>query len=106
MKMILNTVCLLAALYCSTAQAAGPAQVFMDNGELNYIGEISAEANNQAFALFATLSEKPSVLNSRSKGGDTEAGMARGKWVHRQGLSVKVLEFCFSSCANYVFTAA
>jgi hypothetical protein len=31
--------------------------------------------------------------------------MALGSWVHAHKLDVKVMEFCLSSCANYVFTA-
>ena len=46
------------------------------------------------------------MLAIRSKGGPTDAGMALGTWVRARVLTVKVLEYCFSSCANYVFTAA
>lgn len=106
MKIMLCTAVCVAALSSGVVHGAEPAQVFIDNGELNYIGDISTEANNRAFQLFGALSKKPSVLSIRSKGGDTEAGMKLGEWVHREGLSIKVLEFCFSSCANYVFTAA
>jgi hypothetical protein len=106
MKTIMTIGWLLVTLYSPVAQATDHAQVFIDNGELNYIGDISAEANNQAFNLFAAQREKPLALNIRSKGGDTQAGIELGKWVYRERLSIKVLEFCFSSCANYVFTAA
>lgn len=94
---------LLASLLAPAAHAT---QVYIDNNELNYIGNISAEANKQAFALFAAQQKKPVVLNIRSGGGETMAGMELGRWVARQALPVKVVEYCFSSCANYVFTAA
>ena len=98
---------LLAALAAAgAAQAFEPAQVFIDNGELNYIGYISPEANRQAFSLYAAQEKKPTVFHIRSKGGDTDAGIELGTWVHREGVTVKVLETCFSSCAKYVFTAA
>jgi hypothetical protein len=45
------------------------------------------------------------VLAIRSRGGDVVPGMALGEWVHAHKLDVKVMEFCLSSCANYVFTA-
>lgn len=86
--------------------AAPPAQVFIDNGELNYFGQLSEEANRRAFALFEAQAKKPAILSIRSTGGPTGPGMELGRWVHARGLTVKVMEFCFSSCANYVFTAA
>jgi hypothetical protein len=88
------------------AMAASSAQVFIDNNELNYVGSLSEEANRQAFALFDSAQKKPAILSIRSKGGPTDAGMELGRWVHAKGLTVKVMEYCFSSCANYVFTAA
>jgi len=96
----------LLLLACLSAPAARAAQVYIDNNELNYIGSISEEANKQAFELYAAQTKKPMVLNIRSGGGETMAGMELGRWVARQALPVKVVEYCFSSCANYVFTAA
>lgn len=107
MNLSLRLTPVLAALAATgAAHAAEPAQVFIENGELNYIGIISPEANRQAFSLYAAQEKKPVVFHIRSKGGDTDAGIELGKWVHREGVTVKVLEYCFSSCANYVFTAA
>lgn len=80
--------------------------IYLDNGELNYVGNITQAGNQEVFALFDALDKKPAVLSIRSKGGNTDAGIALGTWIHQQGLVVKVLEYCFSSCANYVFTAA
>jgi hypothetical protein len=90
----------------STAQGTESTQVFMDDDQLNYIGDISTDANEKIFKLFSAQTKKPAVLNIRSKGGDTMAGMELGRWMHSQGLAIKVLEYCFSSCANYVFPAA
>lgn len=99
----------LSLALANPAQAAADppaARVFIDNGELNYVGSLSDEANRQAFALFDRAQPKPTILSIRSKGGPTGAGMELGRWVHAKGLTVKVMEYCFSSCANYVFTAA
>jgi hypothetical protein len=103
-----STGALLAALaFPATVIAAdSPTQVFVDNGDLVYIGNLTAEANRRAFELFGSAQEKPAILSIRSKGGVTAAGMELGRWVHAQGLTVKVMEYCFSSCANYVFPAA
>lgn len=95
---------LAAPVHC--VAAAPPAQVFIDGAELHYVGSLSEEANRQAFALFDSAPDKPATLSIRSKGGPTGAGMDLGRWVHAKGLTVKVMELCFSSCANYVFTAA
>lgn len=57
------------------------------------------------FALYDDLKDKPVTLAIRSRGGDVLMGMALGQWIHTHKLNVKVMEFCLSSCANYVFTA-
>jgi hypothetical protein len=106
-RTLANTIALLAACFLSaSAQAAETTQVYLDNGELNYVGGLTAAANQQAMALLDSLTDKPTVLAIRSKGGPTTAGMELGKLVRKHQLTVKVLEYCFSSCANYVFTAA
>ena len=102
----LAAACLAALALPVTAAAAPSAQVFIDNGELNYIGYLSSEANQRALALFESAQVKPAILSIRSKGGPTDAGIELGRWVHARGLTVKVMEYCFSSCANYVFPAA
>ncbi|MCA1855318.1 hypothetical protein LE190_05185 [Massilia oculi] len=88
------------------AWATPPAQVFIDRGELHYVGPLSAEANRRAFALYEDGQDKPRILSIRSSGGPTGPGMELGRWVRARGLDVKVMEYCMSSCANYVFTAA
>lgn len=99
-------VCVVAAATIAPASAQTPAQTFIDNGELNYVGSLSQDANRRAFALYDAAVTKPAVLSIRSKGGVTGAGIELGNWVHARKLTVKVMEYCFSSCANYVFTAA
>lgn len=79
--------------------------VYLADGELNYVGSLSAEANAKLFALYSSKQEKPNTLSIRSPGGDTVVGIELGQWVYANKLDVKVLEGCYSSCANYVFTA-
>ncbi|WP_219137083.1 hypothetical protein [Janthinobacterium sp. UMAB-60] len=97
---------LVFALNVSVVQAGKTTQIYLDNGELNYVGEISQAGNIELFELFESLDKKPAILSIRSKGGNTDSGIALGTWIHARGLTVKVMEYCFSSCANYVFTAA
>ena len=98
--------CALLVLLCP-ARAAGPetTKAYASNGELDYIGDLDDAANQRLFDLYETLSPKPRVLSIRSEGGEVNAGMSLGAWVRDHRLDVKVLEYCLSSCANYVFPA-
>lgn len=105
-----------AALYCllpvlfNMAHARAAANVdatqvyFLDN-ELVYAGKLDPDANQRLFALYDSLKDKPTVLSIRSVGGSTTDGLALGQWVRDHKLDVKVVEYCMSSCANYVFPA-
>lgn len=108
MKKAFISAATLAAALCHPAArtAEEETQVFLAGGELNYVGKLSADANARLFALFQSQETKPTILSIRSPGGNTDLGMELGKWVHQNHLDVKVMEVCFSSCANYVFPAA
>ena len=101
---VLFLFCILA-LADGTVQAGDAVHVYLSEGELNYVGYLDEEANQRLFALYDGLKNKPATLAIRSRGGDVVPGMALGAWVHAHKLNVKVMEFCLSSCANYVFTA-
>lgn len=96
---------LLALSSPALALAAETTQVYADNGQLEYVGPLDDAANGQLFALYEKLPNKPTVLAIRSVGGEVNTGIALGRWVRAHKLDVRVLEFCLSSCANYVFTA-
>lgn len=97
--------CCLLVLAYGSVQAEDAVQVYFSEDELNYVGYLDEEANQRLFALYDGLKVKPTTLAIRSRGGDVVPGMALGEWVHAHKLTVKVMEFCLSSCANYVFTA-
>lgn len=80
-------------------------QIYLSEGELNYVGYLDEEANQRLFALYDSLKDKPTILSIRSRGGDVSPGLVLGEWVHAHKLNVKVMEFCLSSCANYIFPA-
>ena len=40
-----------------------------------------------------------------SYGGEASLGIDMGKWIYSQGIDVVVEDYCFSACANYIFTA-
>jgi hypothetical protein len=96
---------LVAASMPALASAPEATQAYFSNGELEYFGDLDENANDRLFALYDRLSPKPTVLSIRSQGGEVNAGMALGSWVRAHRLNVKVLEFCLSACANYVFPA-
>lgn len=90
---------LLAAMHAPAVDAAEQTAV----RAAAYRGDISAE-NNRRF--FATLPRHiPAQLVIDSPGGEVEAGIELGRWVHRNRLDILVEGRCLSSCANYVFTA-
>lgn len=45
------------------------------------------------------------TIQVRSSGGETSLSIEMGEWIHARGLDVVVDDYCFSSCANYIFTA-
>jgi hypothetical protein len=69
-----------------------------------YSGPISNDENRRFFSAVADRPVKRLVISSG--GGEVEAGIALGTWVFERQLDVEVGEYCLSSCANYVFTAA
>lgn len=79
--------------------------VFVNDGEISYVGALDGEANQRLFKLYESLKEKPKVLSIQSVGGNVLTGISLGRWVRANNLDVKVLEYCLSSCANYVFPA-
>jgi len=103
-RTILFRLAVLATVSAS-AHATDTTQVFVDRNELIYVGQLDDGANMRLFALYEGLKEKPVTLSIRSVGGPTGAGLALGQWVRDHKLDVKVMEYCLSSCANYVFPA-
>jgi hypothetical protein len=78
---------------------AGPAVA----AEAVYRGQIDARNNR---ALFEEAAARGVThLRITSAGGYVEAGIALGRWVHRNRVEVVVADHCLSSCANYVFPA-
>lgn len=68
-----------------------------------YSGELSAVRTAEFFERYNNRSV--SRLEINSSGGEVEAGIQLGLWVHARRLDVVVKGVCLSSCANYVFTA-
>ncbi len=73
-----------------------------ENGEIKYYGPI----DNGRFEEFKRLYQRGDRLLIRSTGGDLNAGMAFGRFIHENRIPLEVVDFCISSCANYVFLSA
>ncbi len=93
----------MAAVYADTLGVT--THVYVIDGELVYAGALDTLANRRLFRLYESLKEKPKVLSIQSVGGSVLTGISLGSWVRANSLDVKVLEYCLSSCANYVFPA-
>lgn len=72
-----------------------------DDGVIRYIGSIDQDRVEKAIALY----QPGDRLMIRSGGGDLHAGMMLGDFINKRRMTVEVLDFCISSCANYVFLA-
>jgi hypothetical protein len=70
---------------------------------IGYSGEITEEGLAKVHAL--TRPETRTVF-IRSQGGDVEPGMRFGDWIRENEIDVVVVDYCISSCANYVFVSA
>jgi hypothetical protein len=66
-------------------------------------GPISAGQNRRLFGIAAGKTVSKLVITSA--GGEVEAAIALGRWIHDHDIDVEVSEYCLSACANYVFTA-
>ncbi len=82
------------------------AQVSIQGDTLYFKGSMNSAANKKLFRLYGDAEVKPTRLKIKSGGGDVLLGIELGYFVHEHQLDVEVDQYCGSSCANYVFTAA
>src|SRR5512138_512452 len=80
-------------------------QVRLTADRIEYRGLITREANAGVFELYDAADPKPQALLIESQGGSADAGIELGSWLFEHELQVQIDTYCFSSCANYVFTA-
>ena len=73
---------------------------------LRYDGDLTENGLAEFKRVFAENKQTVKWLDIKSKGGEINVGMDFGDFIHSHGLNVSVTEYCLSSCANYVFTAA
>jgi hypothetical protein len=73
-----------------------------DNGEIKYFGPI----DSGRFEELKRLYQRGDRILIRSNGGDLNVGMAFGDFIHKNRIPIEIVDFCISSCANYVFLSA
>ena len=69
-----------------------------------YLSEITKENNVKFFT--SIKNRKINKLRVNSSGGEVEAAIKLGRWIYHNNIDIEVIEYCLSSCANYLFTAA
>lgn len=83
-----------------------PAHITVHGSTIRWTGVINQENAGALLREARKARERIDTLVINSLGGQTVAGKLLGDWVHDNGITVVVHDVCFSSCANYVFTAA
>jgi len=83
-----------------------PAQIKLVDDTLIYEGVITDLMVLQALELARTSDKKITKLHIDSGGGSARAGIIFGRWVFQNKIKVTIDNLCYSSCANYIFTAA
>ena len=84
----------------------GETIVDLNENTVIYHGKLSPSANQKLLLILKSGKSKVEWLSITSEGGEINHGMDLGNIVHDYDLKLEVNEYCLSSCANYVFSAA
>ncbi|MGY0310711.1 hypothetical protein ACV4QK_02310 [Alteromonas macleodii] len=84
----------------------GETTVDLNENTVIYHGKLSPSANQKLLSILKSGKSKVEWLSITSEGGEINHGMDLGDIVHDYDLKLEVNEYCLSSCANYVFSAA
>lgn len=111
-RLLTLVVIILFTVSCSSRATHGeqasnvPRQgkVRLEDGKVNYIGEITKEMNSDLFEIAER--NKMSSLYIESPGGEIRYGIELAEWIRDNKIDVYVGRLCGSSCANYVLPAA
>ena len=82
------------------------ASVVVDGSTVHYRGVLNHQSVDHFFRQIRAAEEPIDNLVINSNAGETDASRRVGLWVHEHAVTVVVDHVCFSSCANYIFTAA
>ena len=87
-----------------SSASLGMTVVNIKSNTASYISEINKKNNAKFFSSIKNLKIKKLRVNSG--GGDVEAAIKLARWIYNNKVDIEVIEYCLSSCANYLFTAA
>jgi hypothetical protein len=106
--MLLRTVLLLSFFLSGNSLASETVKVSYDAQTqiLSYDGDLTEDGFAEFKRIFSENKQSVKWVDIKSKGGEINVGMDFGDLIHSHGLNLSVAEYCLSSCANYVFTAA
>lgn len=96
------SVAILSILLGGCASTSGI--LWVKEGALRYVGDLDAAGVRM---LIKRFNEDPSInrLIISSEGGKLVAAMDLGEYISDHHIDVVAFEYCYSSCANYVFPA-
>ncbi|MCF7361655.1 hypothetical protein L3V23_06150 [Vibrio sp. A1-b2] len=80
-------------------------KIYVKNDRLFFRGEITHDSINYAFSEIEKYKGNIRYMTVKSQGGDIIPAMQLGRWIYDHDIALTV-DQCFSSCANYFFTAA
>ena len=81
------------------------AEVSINGSTLVYSGIIDQPSYNHFRRIIAAGDPVIKTVQIRSYGGVADISLKMGEWIYSKGLDVVVDDYCFSACANYIFTA-
>ena len=82
-----------------------PATITVEGSTISFVGDIESQTYRDFLYAVRGKEDQITTIRINSGGGVTEQGMQIGEWVFDHKIDVIVDEICFSSCANYIFTA-
>ena len=82
------------------------ASVVVDGSTVYYRGMFNRQSVDHFFQQIRAVDEPIDTLVINSNAGESDMTRRIGLWVHEHDITVIVDHVCFSSCANYIFTAA
>ncbi|MGF1735283.1 hypothetical protein [Photobacterium satsumensis] len=106
MKREMLAFCASVVLASTAAYAAGDdSESKIEIIDNKLIFHAPTEKESIELALSLVKDRQISTIDLNSPGGDIRQAMRLARWIHDNKVDVVVNEFCFSSCANYLFPA-
>lgn len=89
-----------------SAQVEEQTQVSLKDNKILYEGLLTEDANLKLASLLEKSAGSIEWISITSKGGEVNTGMDLAEIIFKNKLGIEVIDYCLSSCANYVFSSA